>query len=99
MNLAAFQGRLAAFLDDHAGLGVLFDGAPCTWESRRSHTVTDVSAWVDGPGFVAAWCRAFRITLPDGRAYWTVVDAGYEKVVTNIASENPNPEKVSLSLD
>jgi integrase/recombinase XerD len=39
-----------------------------------------VSACVDGPGFVAAWCRAFRITLPDGRAYRTVVDAGYEKV-------------------
>jgi integrase/recombinase XerD len=26
------------------------------------------------------WCRAFRIALPDGRSYWTVVDDGYEKV-------------------
>lgn len=25
-------------------------------------------------------CRAFRIALPDGRAYWTVVDASYVKV-------------------
>ncbi|MCA1681596.1 MAG: tyrosine-type recombinase/integrase [Actinobacteria bacterium] len=25
-------------------------------------------------------CRAFRIVLPDGRAYWTVVDDGYRKV-------------------
>lgn len=27
-----------------------------------------------------ASCRAFRIALPDGRAYWTVVDDGYVKV-------------------
>lgn len=25
-------------------------------------------------------CRAFRVVLPDGRAYWTVVDDGYAKV-------------------
>jgi len=25
--------------------------------------------------------RAFRVELPDGRAYWTVVDAGYDKAI------------------
>ena len=29
---------------------------------------------------IDASCRAFRIVLPDGRAYWTVVDDGYAKV-------------------
>jgi integrase/recombinase XerD len=36
---------------------------------------------VSGPAELRLACRAFRIVLPDGRAYWTVVDDQYVKVV------------------
>ena len=34
----------------------------------------------DEVGLVGPSCRAFRVALPDGRAYWTVVDECYAKV-------------------
>jgi site-specific recombinase XerD len=39
-----------------------------------------VSTCSDEVGLIDPSCRAFRIALPDGRAYWTVVDEGYVKV-------------------
>jgi integrase/recombinase XerD len=47
------------------------------------HTVTDVFTCSDEVPGVGVGRRAFRVVLPDGRAYWTVVDEGY--VVVEVA--------------
>src|SRR5260370_17827885 len=44
-------------------------------DAARRHTVSHVS---ECP--VVASGRAFRVELPDGRAYWTVVDEEYVRV-------------------
>jgi len=53
-----------------------------TWDTPRLHTVTHVS---ERPRVAEAsegehCCRSFRVVLPGGRAYWTVVDDDYAKV-------------------
>lgn len=52
----------------------------CPWETRCRHTVTDVADCSSEDAGEVGGCRAFRVVLPDGRAYWTVVDDRYEKV-------------------
>ncbi len=52
-------------------------------ETAGRHTVSHVRdcSEVSDPGELPPACQAFRIVLPDGRAYWTVVDGQYVKVV------------------
>lgn len=52
----------------------------CTWETCRRHTVAHVSDCPPREAAEVGACRAFRVVLPDGRAYWTVVDDRYVKV-------------------
>jgi site-specific recombinase XerD len=57
-------------------------GLSFTWDTAARHTVVDVFEChvVGGLREPEPVCRAFRVALPDGRAYWTVVDEDYTKV-------------------
>lgn len=54
-----------------------------TWETAQRHTVSHVPRCVPQPADLRdrePIYRSFRVVLPDGRAYWTVVDSDYAHV-------------------